>query len=79
MIDKPMKSLIIRVSCSKLFCCWGAEPRYPLGVDFHRCLPCSLENEYVMSRWMGNKADLAEFFQVSAPTVDDWVGGIVQS
>ena len=26
-----------------------------------------------MSRWMGNKSDLAEFFQVSAPTIDDWV------
>ena len=26
-----------------------------------------------MGRWMGNKAELAEFFQVSAPTVDDWV------
>lgn len=26
-----------------------------------------------MRRWNGNKADLAEFFQVSAPTIDDWV------
>ncbi|MEO7860254.1 MAG: terminase small subunit [Nitrospirales bacterium] len=26
-----------------------------------------------MGRWIGNKADLAEFFQVSAPTIDDWV------
>ena len=26
-----------------------------------------------MGRWMGNKAELAEFFQVSAPTIDDWV------
>jgi phage terminase Nu1 subunit (DNA packaging protein) len=26
-----------------------------------------------MGRWTGNKASLAEFFEVSAPTVDDWI------